>query len=89
MIWLPEQDKLLHFVGGQIIFMASWHLTGDRLSAHAITLTVGILKEIIVDAGLNYLAKRKGKPAPHTVDPWDAVATYAGAPFIDIGVLPW
>ena len=71
-------DKLLHFVGGQIIWYVTFRLTGDAVIAHSATAAAAIGKEVLVDAGLNYLAKRKGLPPPHSVDPKDAIATYLG-----------
>ena len=71
-------DKLLHFVGGQIIWHVTFRVTGDVVIAHAVTAAAAIGKEVIIDAGLNLLAKRKGLPPPHSVDPKDAIATYLG-----------
>jgi hypothetical protein len=74
-------DKLLHFIGGQIIFAVAFWLTASALTGHIVTLLVGVAKEA-ADEWLRLRALRAGREPKTHMDPWDALATYAGAPYM-------
>lgn len=73
-----QPDKLLHFIGGQIVWHIFWRLTHNAPAAAIVTIAVGVLKEQAYDRWMNKRAIARGESPPHTVDGNDAVATTLG-----------
>ena len=82
---LPPHDKLGHFfwgcaistIGGLSALLAGFSLPQAALYGVASAAIGGLAKEI-ADAYNNWRATGSWKSGPHSVDPWDAVATCAG-----------
>lgn len=69
----PNVDKMAHMLAGLVVgLLAAW-LTGDGLTAMLAAWVAGLTKAVYDDC----------RPATHTADPWDFVATVAG------GVIVW
>lgn len=71
-------DKLLHFIGGQIVWHIVWRLTHSAPAAGLTTIAVATLKEQGYDRWMNKRAIARGELPPHEVDGNDAVATTLG-----------
>jgi hypothetical protein len=72
-------DKKLHLYAGLLIgavFTVVFKNPGAGVLAG---IVIGLGKEYIYDAGINYLNSHKGLPPAHDVDIYDALYTIAGS----------
>lgn len=76
-------DKLLHFIGGMIVWHVVWRVTKNSALATLVTIAVAVLKEQAYDRWMNKRAAARGEAPPHTVDGNDSVATTLG------GIAQW
>lgn len=75
---LPQlpADKANHLLYGALAFNLAYPLT-DALTGLAIVAALGVAKEVS-DWALNRRAEAQGRPAPHGVEAFDCIATFAG-----------
>lgn len=71
-------DKLLHFIGGQIVWHIVWRLTHSGAVAGLATIAVAVLKEQGYDRWMNKRAIARDEIPPHEVDGYDSLATTLG-----------
>lgn len=95
MITLPDiaHDKAMHAIYGGVVALAS-AMTAVALDVNKGELweialvssaAAGVAKEVL-DWALNKRAALAGRPAPHTVDPLDFMATATGGLLMAAGI---
>jgi CMP-2-keto-3-deoxyoctulosonic acid synthetase len=76
-------DKLLHFIGGQIIWHMVWRVTKSGTAATLATIMVAVAKEVVYDKWANKRQIARGETPTHHIEGKDAIATTLG------GIAQW